>query len=287
MTAIIPSFGCKRTLAPRIVAELGKHDAYWELCCCSCAALFAKEPCRMETVVDLWGDVTHLIRCLQNDRVAVRLFRRASRTVMSDVLYREAFQRIDGSPPPADGVVDLDRAYDFLVYSWQGRNGTIGARTESTSYCVRYTNNGGHAATRWRRVAESIPWWNERLRDATVLQRDIFAVLPKIPDVKGTVIYIDPPYIEKGAKYIHDFTDTDHLQLCQAVRRFKRTRVVISYYDHPDVRTMYPGWTFVDCSTTKSLVSAGKRDQRGTTKAPEVLIINGPSLTQSGELFVG
>lgn len=284
--AMIPSFGCKRTLAKRIVAELGPHDAYWELCCCSCAVLFAKEPCRMETVVDLWGDVTHLIRCLQDDDAALALYGRTARTTMSDVLYREAFERIAEQPPPADDLIDIDRAYDLLVYSWQGRNGTIGARAAmSGSYSVRYTNSGGSPATRWKQVAESIPPWNCRLRNVTVLRRDIFEVLTRIEDRAGVVIYIDPPYVVKGAKYIHDFAPDDHARLAEALRRFKKTRVVVSYYDHPLVRELYAGWTFVECAVTKSLTHIGRRDSKGGDKAPEILIINGPSFTQAGGLF--
>lgn len=42
ITAIAPWFGSKRTLAPRIVAELGSHRAYWEPFCGSMAVLLAK-----------------------------------------------------------------------------------------------------------------------------------------------------------------------------------------------------------------------------------------------------
>src|SRR5690606_37550125 len=42
--AILPYFGGKRTLAPRIVAELGEHSAYWGLCCGSLAVELAKSP---------------------------------------------------------------------------------------------------------------------------------------------------------------------------------------------------------------------------------------------------
>lgn len=37
ITAIAPWFGSKRTLAPRIVAELGKHTSYFEPFCGSCS----------------------------------------------------------------------------------------------------------------------------------------------------------------------------------------------------------------------------------------------------------
>lgn len=42
ITALAPWYGSKRTLAPRIVEQLGEHRAYWEPFCGSCAVLFAK-----------------------------------------------------------------------------------------------------------------------------------------------------------------------------------------------------------------------------------------------------
>ena len=55
------------------------------------------------------------------------------------------------------------------------------------------------------------------------------------------------------------------------------------HYDHPVVRELFDGWTFVDCSMNKGLHNAGKRGQTGTN-APELLIVNGPSYTE-GVMF--
>lgn len=68
-------------------------------------------------------------------------------------------------------------------------------------------------------------------------------------------------------------------------------RVIVSYYDHALLSTMYPGWTVRRLKATKALVSAGRRDNRGRVDAPEVLLINGPSLVagdvQTGGLYGG
>jgi DNA adenine methylase len=99
----------------------------------------------------------------------------------------------------------------------------------------------------------------------------------------GVVIYADPPYLAKGAEYLHDFDWLAHRRLATVLRRFQKTRVVISYYDHPDLAAMYPGWTKVDCAMTRAMASQGQRGERGNAeKAPEVLLINGPSFTGGG-----
>lgn len=57
----------------------------------------------------------------------------------------------------------------------------------------------------------------------------------------------------------------------------------MSYYDHPDLADMYPGWTKVLVPVTKAMASQGQRDSVGKKViAPEVLLINGPSYTSRG-----
>lgn len=48
--ALAPWFGGKRTLAPRVIAELGEHRDYWEPFCGSMAVLLAKPVATYETV---------------------------------------------------------------------------------------------------------------------------------------------------------------------------------------------------------------------------------------------
>lgn len=283
--ALAPWFGSKRNLAPRIIAELGDHRAYWEPFCGSMAVLLSKPPASMETVNDLNGDLINLARVVQSDTLSVQLFERLSRTLMHESVFQEAAER--WAARGYAGTIDapsVDQAVDYFVCSWLGRNGVAGTESYNQGFCVRYTKNGGHGATRFISSIDSIPDWFHRLRAVTILQRDGIELCYRIEDAPGVVIYADPPYLEKGAKYIHDFEDgfmgdDDHARLARSLSRFKRTRVVVSYYEHPRLADLYPGWTKVDCSTTKALASQSSRDGANDTKAPEVLLINGPSFT--------
>lgn len=278
INAIAPWFGGKRTMAPLIVNELGKHNAYWGLCCGSLAVEFAKEPATMETCIDLHGDLTNLCFVLQDESLAVELYGRASRMTLSRELFEKSANviRIEQAPE-GDHAPDVDRAFHYLVVSWFGRNGVAGTSSYNAGFCMRYTKNGGHAAKRFASAVESIPDWHWRLRNITVLRDDIFKHLPRIEDAAGTVIYCDPPYLVKGASYVHDFDGLHHKQLADGFARFQKTRVVVSYYDHPLLDQYYPGWTKVYCTRTKAMASQGKRDAGNDIKAPEVLLINGPS----------
>lgn len=286
ISALAPWFGSKRTLAPRIVAELGQHRSYWEPFCGSMAVLMGKPVATVEQVNDLHGDLINLARVVQDETMAKDLYGRSYRTLFHEKLLSEAKAIL--MQPMGQGP-DVTRAYWYLVFSWMSLNGVSGTPLNSTgTFAVRYSTSGGNGAGRWLSVVESLPEWHERLRGVQILNRCGFTLLERIEDKDGTVIYCDPPYLVKGAKYVHDFTADDHDRLAQMVQRFERTRVVVSYYDHPRLDELYPIWTKVTCNTAKAMVNGGRRGKGGRVDAPEVLLINGPSFTQpndSGSLF--
>lgn len=102
ITALAPWFGGKRNLAAAIVEEFGQHSAYWEPFCGSCAILFEKQRCSMETVNDLHGGLVNLARCVQDDRASVDLFRKLYRIACSEQLFLDAASRYRalGNVPP-------------------------------------------------------------------------------------------------------------------------------------------------------------------------------------------
>lgn len=283
VTALSPWFGSKRTLAPRIVAELGPHNLYFEAFCASMAVLIAKPPSPMEVVCDLHGDLVNMARVIQHPTLGAAFYRRCRRLLCSQEQFLDVKPVCDGRErEAAPQEPDVERAVQFFLFSWIGRNGTVGSNS-GNHFCVRYTANGGSPAKRLASAVESIPAWRRRLRNVIILNENSFDVLDRIDDEKTTAIYADPPYMVKGSKYLHDFTPADHERLAGILRGFKRARICVSYYEHPEVRRLYQGWTFVNCETTKAMVSAGQRGKGAAVKAPELLIINGPSYTQPSE----
>jgi DNA adenine methylase len=286
ITALAPWFGGKRNLAPLIVAELGKHRVYWEPFCGSMAVLLAKPPCVMETVNDLHELLINLARVIKDPRHGPLLYRMLRRTLMHEDFFAESDKIIRQiEQGRARALPDVMRAYHYFLASWLGRNGTAGTpESHKGTYCVRFTSNGGHAAKRWNSVIASIPAWRRRMANVTILNRDGIELLDRIDDAPGTAIYCDPPYLVKGATYIHDFEASDHAKLEMALMRFKRARVVVSYYDHPTLATMYDGWTRVRVEVSRAMANAGRRGVCQST-ATEVLLINGPSYSQARGMF--
>lgn len=289
VTALAPWFGCKRTLADVIVAELGPHHTYFEPFCGSMAVLLAKPKCRMEAVNDLHGDMVNLARAIQDPVLGPGLYRRCRRMWMCEASFREAAARwkVRGAKTPAPEAPDLGRAIDFFFTSWVGRNGVVGTKSYNQGFAARYTPGGGNGGTRWQSAVESIPAWRRRMADVAVLNRDGFALIEKIDDAPGVALYVDPPYLVKGAEYVFDFEEADHARLAGILSRFQRARVVVSYYEHPRLAELYGrAWTKIECPTTKGMVSGNGR-VKGAVVAPEVLLINGPSLASDAGLWGG
>ncbi len=287
--AIAPWFGGKRTLSPKIIEELGSHSSYWEPFCGGISVLLQKPRVRQEVLNDLHGDLTNLAMVLASEKCP-ELYAKAWRTLYSESLYNACRDAVNVKDfdfaESTDRVADphVERAYCYLVLSWMGRNGAAGTARINYQFTLRYTNNGGDSATRWIQVVDSIPAWHDRLRGVVISRRDGLELMGKIDDVPGTCIYLDPPYLEEGGAYQHAFQcggggmfgKDDHEVCAEAARRFKCARVVVSYYDHPRLEELYPGWHKRSVAMKKALAAQNKR---GTNRAdaPEVLLINGPS----------
>lgn len=293
ISGLAPWFGAKRTMAPAIVEEIGPHNCYWELFCGSMAVLLAKPVCRMEVVNDLHGDLVNLALCIQHPEIGPALYRRLRRVMSCEDTFREALAVVRSAGVDWMCSPDIDRAYVYFIASWQGMNGVAGTSTFNTNFARRFSSKGGDAGKRWSGAVRSIPGFRRRLEKVQVLRSDGIELASKIEDREGTVIYADPPYLVKGAKYKHDFAkDTpnaddplvrrygDHGRLALALRRFEKTRVVVSYYEDPGLADLYPGWNVRRIDVAKSMVNSGMRDEKGATRAPEVLIINGPSVSE-------
>lgn len=270
-------------MAKHIVAELVDPEnlphSYFEPFCGSAAVFFAMPQCRLEMLSDLHGGVICLARTLADPELGPELFRRAELVLNCEVALRDSIRTLqDSSQGWEPGEKSLEYALAFLVASWQARNGKAGTTDIPQSFALRYTQPGGTAAGRWQSVVASLPEWHQRLRNATIVCRDAFDLIPKIPDEHGVAVYIDPPYVEKSDQYLHDLPSPQtHFDLAVALGRFKKTRVVVSYYDHPMIRDFYLGWRFKAVAMNKGMAQASKgRGKTGATQAAEVLIVNGP-----------
>jgi DNA adenine methylase len=274
---ILSYFGAKREMAPQIVSHFGPHTQYFEPFAGSLSVLFAKEECRHEVVSEKNPDVANLIRCISNQQIAEFLWRQADSALVSEAMFAEAAGRLSesmGSYTLRTGGNPM-RAFDFLLVSWQGPSGLAGT-TRKPRFAVRNTTSGGTVAARWRAVAESIPWWHERLKNVEFRFRDAFELIDVCPDQEGTVIYADPPYFSEtrtAGAYAFDFSDEEQVRLADCLGRFKKTKVVLSLYQCEKADSLYSGWKVVKLDAPRKLKHTAGGEQQ-TVAAPEVLYVN-------------
>jgi DNA adenine methylase len=218
------------------------------------------------------GDIINLSRVMQDNRDGPDLYRRLRRVLPSlDELELARQQLLDESR----GDSPIDRAYAYFINSWLSMNGIAGTPAGEDGrrgISRRFTSNGGDPATRFVNAVDSIPAFRRRLRGVMILRSCGIELCERIEDKEGTVIYADPPYFNKTESYVHDFAAADHGRLAEALSRFRLTKVIVSYYDDPQLAELYPGWRRIDCTMNKNLVNptvtGGKRS------APEVLLSN-------------
>lgn len=288
--AILPYFGGKRTLAPKIVGLIGKHTQYFEPFCGSMAVLFAKERSQKETVNDLHGGATNLARVLQDYRLAEQLYSNLSRVLVCDGVLDASVRWLEENNLPTDYSPHLDHAYHYMLASWMGRNGCAGTDRQDYQLAVRFTKGGGSTTVRFRSVVASIPDWHDRLQNVVILQRCAFNLMPKFEDDESTVIYCDPPYVPESrtgwkssganSRYLHEFDNEslpmfgeidDHELLAGMLNEFKHARIVVSYYDCQRVRELYSGWNFESVDVQKQLSRANGTKAGSAT---ELIITN-------------
>lgn len=168
---------------------------------------------------------------------------------------------------PPNGTTDVNAAISYFITQWMGRSGNAGTEKEFTGGLpVRWNANGGDSNTRYRSAVQSLAAWGRIMQRCNFTTLDFGEFLGKCKDEQGHGIYCDPPFPAGGELYRHKFTEADHRRLCTLLGGFKKTRVVIRYYDHPLVRELYAGpqWAWKELTGRKS----------SNADAPEVLISN-------------
>lgn len=290
--SIAPYYGAKRKMAKKIIELLGRHTMYFEPFGGSLAVLMAKEKSKFETVCDLYGDVINLAAVLAHPETAQDLFSRMSTTMFSEELLDRAQHALMHLYDEWNGEPNVRRAHQFMIDSWQARNGFVGCERTSINLAVRWTKGGGSPTTRWAGVIDSIPSWCKRLQNVVILHRDAFEWLPKVDDKPDTAIYADPPYPLStrgrggGNRYIYDFnegstelfnTGCDHERLADILNGFNRARIVVSTYQNDLYDTLYSGWTREEVFMVKGMASQNRRGMKNENakEAPEVLYYRG------------
>lgn len=250
ITALIPYFGSARMVAEK-VGELTAGRIWAGVPFAGGLSEVLHMTCRQIVVNDLHRHVINLARVVAHETHRRELFKRLDRKLFhpDELGFAQAYCDLNG--PIGDHDVDAAEAY--FVSQWMGRSGKAGTKTEfSGSIPVRWTASGGGSAIRFRSAVRSIPAIGRKLQRCEFTCMDAFDMIAKVKDLPTHCLYIDCPWPEAGAEYLHNFGGANseierdkHLRLAKMLGRFKQTLVVVRFGDHPMIDTLYAGWNRV------------------------------------------
>ena len=82
-----------------------------------------------------------------------------------------------------------------------------------------------------------------------------------VPSLYGnSLVYLDPPYVEKGpGLYLNSYNEEDHRSLAEVVRNELQVPWMVSYDDHPLIRECYAGASESAINLSYSAYGNGRR----------------------------
>jgi DNA adenine methylase len=275
VTRLAPYLGAKAQEASQLIPLIGKHVSFLDPACGSMAIFFAKPTCSLEIASDLHGDITNFARVLQRKSEYNLLRDKLKRTLVVDTINdksREIYNANKKLPMPKKP--DWERAYHAFIAWWMGRSGIAGSKSDGGGMAVRFTSNGGATGRRFVTAVDTLDLFVERIRPVQILNKNMFELIPKWEDKRGAVLFVDAPYYDKGDQYLFDFSHEDHVWLHHLLSEFKKTRVVVCYYNHPVIRELYKKWKMVPIGIRRNISQQNKRGQLGAEQAPELVFLN-------------
>ncbi len=156
-----------------------------------------------------------------------------------DVATRDRLKAVLGSPGNASDL-ELGFAMFFLNRTHRSgilNGGVIGGRDQTGKWKIDARYNKSDLIRRIERIAAA-----RRRIELTNLDAVQFVESKSPAWPPKTLVYLDPPYYEKGSQLYYDYySDKDHLKVAQTVRSLSKVHWLVSYDDVLPIQEMYGG----------------------------------------------
>ncbi len=208
---------------------------------------------------DLDGDVVHFFRVLSCPVKSAAMFRMLRRLPMSRELFDEGNAAYVAGGKSFEALGEIERAVVFFyrsafAFGGKMRNGGFAATVSDRNGCKEIKRYRSVL----RRMGELRQFWQ-----GTVIEKlDFEECIKGYGKRKGALLFCDPPYFGTERYYSEAFSLDDHARLAAALHAVP-ARVVLTYYDTPEIRELYPesGWEFIRLDAVKnSMKAAGSKE---------------------------
>jgi len=223
----IAYIAAKAALAPRLVALLPPHRVYAEPFGGAAHVLVRKERSLIEVYNDTDDRLVNLFQVLRDhhDDLAARL-----RWTLYARSAHAAWRRISGVGDPIEQAL---RTFYLLQSSMAGD------MTSSWSYSRMRAH-----ARHYEGSKELLAAVAGRFRGVAIENRDFRQVIAAW-DSADTVFFCDPPYYGRAGSQFWRFSEKDHADLAALLREIEG-KALVTYYDHPEIRRLYQGWSIIE-----------------------------------------
>jgi len=171
--------------------------------------------------------------------------------------FKEELTTVERDDLPTGELVEL--GFKKLVihqisYSGLGTRsgGPLGGRKQNSKYKIDCRWSPEHICSKIDKIWAKLNHVDIRFQSCTY--SDFQPVIDD--DSCSALIYVDPPYYEKGGElYQHSFSDDDHERLAEVLGK-SRHRWLLSYDDCPKIRELYSWATIETIDVNYSINSA-------------------------------
>jgi DNA adenine methylase len=253
--------GGKSRIRKAVIPLIPSHSCYVEVFGGAGWVLFGKPPSDVEIFNDIDGELVNFFRVLQSSPHDL------AASFKWELVSRAEFERLAALDP---GKLDsLERAHRFYYLIMAGWGGESNYPRFSTSI-----SDGGHGNRligALNHLETKLLPIHDRLRNVIIEDLDWRECIDRY-DTERTVMYLDPPYPQNGANYLHNMRDwKEHEALARRLAEAK-CRWILSSYDNSGVREMYADYTVASVGS----VSGMEATKNGGSRVPneEVLVLN-------------
>lgn len=247
-------FGGKGRVAHEIIRRMPDHKVYVEPFGGAAHVLAQKPRVAHEVYNDIDGEVVNflLVAQAEPERLA---------SACENLPYsRELHQRWKREPKPAG---DFERAVRFFYLN----RSTIAKGNAGHDSGWRHSvTPSGNPAKCYVNACKVIKTFANRMKGVQIEHLDFRQIIQKY-DRPETLFYIDPPYIGKEHHYAGGFGERNHRDLANILNRIQG-QALVSYYDHPMLADLYPGWRRQTFSSYKQVVNGNN------CQSEELLLMN-------------
>lgn len=266
VTVAFPWIGGKFYSADRIIQKFpspGDYDSYVEVFGGGAHVLLRKPRWgHMETYNDLNGDLVNFWMAVRDH--PEQLKEQLELLPYSRQLYDWYRQH------PIEEFPSLERAAGWYYC----QRATFGGKPVHQGWAYR-VRKGHNSALVFQDALDDFQRLAARMTSVQIEHLD-YADLIKRYARKRTLLYVDPPYVGTERMYqvgdMPEFGEAQHRELARLLNDTP-AMVALSYYDHPLIRELYPGWRVESWPTW---ACAQNVKDGGRQPAQELLLMNYP-----------